>query len=111
MLNTVANKPEYLRRLTLVIEHLHNCNATWRETVHVPELLNDQTVWEGDVEVFDLNGNPTSTRAYGWSQREGNGDNGERFVAVLEIPPVDSAQKAVQFQIAKDVKSGHSASL
>jgi len=26
------------------------------------------------------------------------------FVAVLEIPPVDSAQKAVQVQIAKDAK-------
>jgi hypothetical protein len=29
---------------------------------------------------------------------------GERFVAVLEIPPVDSEQKAVQVQIVKDVK-------
>ena len=28
----------------------------------------------------------------------------ERFVAGLEIPPVDSAQKAVQVQIVKDVK-------
>ena len=28
----------------------------------------------------------------------------QRFVAVLEIPPVDSAQRAVQVQIVKDVK-------
>jgi hypothetical protein len=28
----------------------------------------------------------------------------ERFAAVLEIPPVGSAQKAVQVQILKDVK-------
>ena len=28
-----------------------------------------------------------------------------RFVAVLEISPVDSAQKAVQFQIVKDIKA------
>jgi len=27
-----------------------------------------------------------------------------RFVAVLEIPPVDSAQKAVQVEIVKDVE-------
>jgi len=31
-------------------------------------------------------------------------DEQARFVAVLEIPPVDSAQKAVQVQIVKDVK-------
>jgi hypothetical protein len=29
----------------------------------------------------------------------------ERFFAVLEIPPVDSAQRAVQVQIVKDAKS------
>jgi hypothetical protein len=43
--------------------------------------------------------------AYGWSHREGKNDEGERFVAVLEIPPVDSAQKAVQIQIVKDVRT------
>jgi hypothetical protein len=32
-------------------------------------------------------------------------DEKTRFVAVLEIPPVDSAQKAVQVQIVKDVKA------
>lgn len=40
----------------------------------------------------------------GWSRLEGANDERERFVAVLEIPPVDSAQKAVQVQIVKDAK-------
>jgi hypothetical protein len=31
-------------------------------------------------------------------------DAGERFVAVLEIPPVVSAETAVRVQIVKDVK-------
>ena len=31
-------------------------------------------------------------------------DERTRFVTVLEITPVDSAQKAVQVQIVKDVK-------
>jgi hypothetical protein len=35
---------------------------------------------------------------------DGKNDERRRFVAVLEIPPVDSAQKAVQVQIVKDVK-------
>jgi len=34
----------------------------------------------------------------------GKDDERERFVAELEIPPVDSAQEAVQVQIVKDAK-------
>jgi len=34
----------------------------------------------------------------------GANDEGERFVAMLKIPPVDSAQKAVHVQLVKDVK-------
>jgi hypothetical protein len=47
-------------------------------------------------------------RAYAWSHREGEKDEGERFVAVLEIPPVISPETAVRLQIVKDSKSGYS---
>ncbi|HSY43089.1 MAG TPA: hypothetical protein VK811_04210 [Candidatus Acidoferrum sp.] len=43
-------------------------------------------------------------RAFVWSHLDGAKDEGKRFVAKLEIPPVDSAQKAVQVQIVKDLK-------
>jgi hypothetical protein len=45
-------------------------------------------------------------RAYGWSHPEGADDKGERFVAVLEIPPVDSQQTAVKMAIYSDVRQG-----
>ena len=89
----------------MAVSHLHNCGATWRETVPVHEVFQGKTVWQGDVEVFDLNGHPKAKRAYAWSHLDGAKDERERFVAVLEIPPVDSAQKAVQVQIVKDTKS------
>jgi hypothetical protein len=41
-------------------------------------------------------------RAYAWSHLGGKKDEQTRYVAVLEIPPADSAQKAVQIQILKD---------
>lgn len=104
----MANKTEYLDRLKLAIEHLHNCGATWRETVPVHEVFRGQTVWQGEVEVFDLTGHAKAKRCYGWSHKEGKDDKGERFVAVLEIPPVESAVTAVRVQIVKDVKSGYS---
>jgi len=62
-------------------------------------------VWQGDVEVFDLDGHPEAERAYAWSHREGQDDKGERFVAVVEIPPVISAETAVRASIVNDLKS------
>jgi hypothetical protein len=60
-----------------------------------------QIVWQGEVEVFDLHGHPKAKRCHGWSHIHGEKDDKERFVAVLEIPPVDSASKAVLVQIVE----------
>jgi hypothetical protein len=103
----VANKQDYLARLQTAVQHLHNCAAVYREAVPVHEVFRVETVWRGEAEVYDLAGHPKAKRAYAWSNREGENDEGERFVAVLEIPPVDSAQKAVQVQIVKDVKEAN----
>jgi len=75
-------------------------------TVPVHEVFRAETVWQGDVEVFDLTGHPKAKRAYAWSHLDGKNDERTRFLAVLEIPPVDSAQRAVQVQIVADVKKG-----
>ena len=100
----MANKQDYLDRLKLAISHLHNCGATWRESVPVHEVFQGKTIWQGEVEVFDLNGHPKAKRAYGWSHPENADGTGERFVAVLEIPPVDSPQTAVKVSIVSDIK-------
>lgn len=104
----MANKQEYLTRLKLAVEHLHGTGATWRDTVPVHEVSRGQTVWRGQVEVFDLTSHPKAKRAYAWSHREGKNDEGERFVAVLEIPPVESAKTAVQDSIMADAKKPQS---
>lgn len=84
---------------------MHNCGALWREALPFHEVFKGETVWQGDVEVFDLNGHPKAKRADAWSHLDGTKDEWTRFVAVLEIPPVVSAETAVcGFQIIKDVK-------
>jgi hypothetical protein len=83
---------------------LHNCGAVYRETVPVHEAFRGQTVWQGEVEVFDLTNHPKAKRAYAWSHREGENDEGERFVAVLEVPPVISPITAVRASIVADGK-------
>jgi hypothetical protein len=103
----VENKQDYIARVQVAVSQLHDCGAVWRETVPVHEVFQGKTVWQGSVEVFDLNGHAKAKRAYAWSHREGKNDAGERFVAVLEIPPVESAQTAVRVQIVKDIKTGY----
>jgi hypothetical protein len=97
-------KKDYISRVLVAVSQLHSCGATWRETVPVHEVFRGQTVWQGEVEVFDLNGHPKAKRAYGWSHKDGKNDEGERFVTVLEIPPVVDALTAVRVSIVADGK-------
>ena len=100
----MVNKQDYIARLQVAVSQLHNCGAVHRQTVPVQEVFQGQIIWRGNVEVFDLNGHPKSKRAYGWSHRDGKNDEGERFVAVLEIPPVTSPETAVKVAVAAEVK-------
>jgi len=102
----VESKQDYLARVMVAVTHLHKCGATYSKTVPVHEVFRGETVWQGDVEVFDLHGHPKAKRCYAWSHRQGENDEGERFVAVLEVPPVVSAETAVRVQIVKDFKKG-----
>jgi hypothetical protein len=103
-LNVAVNKADYIARLQTAVQHLHNCGAMHRETVPVQEVFRGQTIWTGEVEVFDLTGHPKAKRAYAWSHKAGKDDSDERFVAVLEIPPVKDPQTAVQVAVAAEVK-------
>jgi len=100
----VVNKSDYLARLQTAVQHLHDCAAVYSRTVPVAEVFQGKTIWQGDVEVFDLTGHPKAKRAYAWSHVAGKDDSDERFVAVLEIPPVDSPQAAVKVAIAHEVR-------
>ena len=95
----MANKSEYLDRLKLAIEHLHHCGAIHRDTAAVHEVFRGKTVWNGDVEVFDLCGHPKAKRCYGWSAGEP-----EEFITILELPPVDSPQSAVKVGVAYQIR-------
>ena len=104
-MNAVANN-DYIARVQVTIMQLHNCGATWRESVPVKEVFRGETLWNGDVQVFDLTGHPKAKRAYGWSHPDGDDNKGERFVTVLEIPPVASPETAVKMAIYSDIKKG-----
>ena len=90
----------YIDELKDVIRKLHDTEATHVETVPVKETFQGQTVWQGDVEVFDLADHPQAKRVYAWSHETDDPDNPRQHITVLQIPPAITPQRAVQVAIA-----------
>jgi hypothetical protein len=100
----MQSKQDYLAQLAVAIKQLHHCEAVHRETIPVHDIFQGQTIWQGDVEVFDLTGHPNASRAFGWSRRDEVNDQTERFVTVLELAPITSPLTAVRAAIMDDAK-------
>jgi hypothetical protein len=73
--------------------HGSECQLVARERVH--ETFEGDTLWEGEVLIFDLLDNALATRCYAW---EVDG----RVTAVLHTGPIDSPLRAVQASITPD---------
>lgn len=94
----------YIEELQEAIRHLYHTEPVYVESVPIKEVFQGQTVWEGDVEVFDLPDSPDADRVYAWAHETDNADQPKRTVTVLHIPPVTSPQKAVQASIIQDYR-------
>lgn len=96
---------DYIAELQAVILNLHGCESKYLETVPVTEEFQGETVWQGEVEVFELKGHPKAKRAYAWGHASGEDDQARRYVAVLELPPVTSPQTAVKAAVISEIKN------
>jgi len=96
---------DYIAEIQAAFLRLHGCDATYVETVPVVEEFNGETIWQGDVEVFNIRGHPKATRGYGWGHVTGEHDQDRRYFTVLELPPVDSPQAAVKAAIMSEIKN------
>ena len=95
-------QPREITELKDAIRATHGCESLHVESVPVREVFEDQTTWEGTVEVFDLIGHLQAKRAYAWSYRDGNQS---KTMAVLEIPPVNPPGSAVKVTIGSKARS------
>lgn len=91
----------YIDELKAVIRKLHGVEATHIETVPIRESHEGQTVWEGEVEVFDLADHPKASRVYAWAHETDDPGRPQRTVTVLHVPPITSPRKAVQASIVQ----------
>lgn len=86
--------------LATAVGRLHGASARWIEAVPVREEWRGEVAWEGEVQVFELDGHPEAARAYAWTHEADSGDT--RTVAVLGKPPVNSARDAVRAAIVAE---------
>jgi hypothetical protein len=57
--------PKEITKLKDAIRAMHGCESLHVESVAVKGVFEDQTAWEGKVEVFDLVGHRQAKRAMG----------------------------------------------
>lgn len=89
---------DYIRDLSEAVAALHQCRCSHLQTSQVHEMMDGQTVWQGEVETFELSDHPKASKAFAWSWEDDDGE--EHFVAVLNVPPINSPREAVQAAIA-----------
>jgi hypothetical protein len=98
----------HIEELRDVIQKLHGAKATHHESVPVKETFKGETVWDGIVEVFRLEGHPATDRVYAWMHDTGDPDK-PKHVTVLHIHPVLSPIEAVRAFIIQEFKSNANA--
>jgi hypothetical protein len=99
----------YIHELRDVIRRLHGAEAIHVESVPVKETFNGETVWDGIVEVFHLEGHPNANTVYAWMHDTGDPDKPTQHVTVLHVPPVVSPLTAVRAFIVQEFRNNANA--
>jgi hypothetical protein len=85
-----------IKNLQDAIRAMYDCDSRCVESVSVHEMFH---VMGGIVEVLDLIEHPKAKRAYAWQYESGNEI---KTLAVLEIPPVNSPESALNLVINRN---------
>ena len=77
----------------------HSCEAKHLHSVRVKIRLEGNVVWDGDVEVFQLEGHPDASKCYAWGVIDD--PDSLRAITMLHMPPITSANAAMKAYVAK----------
>ena len=89
---------EYLSNLSNAVTAMHGVSCSYAETVRVIESMDGKEIWKGDVEAFELVGHSKASKAYAWGYEDSDGKI--QYIAILNVPPINSPREAVQAAIA-----------
>ena len=94
---------KYVQVLRELVQKRYGCPTRYAQTVAVKEEVNGQTVWAGNIEIFDLAGHAQARQCFAWGQKDAEGRM--QYVTSLKVPPVDTARHAVQAYLASQKNS------
>jgi hypothetical protein len=97
---TLTNTTE-IDRLREVVQTFYGCAAFHWRTARVCDAFSEQIV-NRQVEVFRLKDHPKTEFCYAWAYEDDEGKT--QYMAVLDLPPVTSPDKAVRAAIATSVR-------
>ena len=84
-----------LKQLAQAIRQFHACEPKHLETVEVTETFRGKVVWQGSVEVFEVDDHPKAKRCYAWTY-EDKATAQPRVAAILGLRLIPSAADAVK---------------
>ena len=87
--------------LRKAVERLHSGGVRLVRSVRISESFDGKSLWEGVVHIFELEGHPTTSRAYAWSSPV-EGSTERQYFAVLNIPPITSPAEAVRATVMRE---------
>lgn len=83
----------HIQQLKELIEREYSTTVTHVETVPVHETFEGETIWDGEVEVFDVPEFPDADRVFAWAFED---ESGEQQITVAQIPPATTPENAVK---------------
>jgi hypothetical protein len=99
----------HIEELRDAIHRLHGGKATHVESVPVKEVFQGRTVWDGIVEVFNLEGHPKADKVYAWFHDTGEEGRPAQQVTVLHVHPALSPVAAVRAFIVQEFRNAQPA--
>ncbi len=94
-----------IEELRDVIHKLHGGKATHAESVPVKETWQGQTVWDGIVEVFHLEGHPKTDKVYAWNARSRPRQAGRPVTLQCFVHPALTPAAAVRAFIVQEFRN------
>jgi hypothetical protein len=85
----------YVQEAKAAVEKLHRCAAVHVETIPVCHARGKVKVWEGEVEVFALEGTKEADCCFVWSYIDQRSTRRE-FISVPAVPPILTPSAAVK---------------
>lgn len=93
----------HIEQLKELIEREYATTAKHVEAVPVHETFEGETIWDGEVEVFEVPEFPNADLVFAWAFE----DNGEQQVTVAQIPPATTPENAVKAYLVSQYGKGN----